>query len=1177
MKLNSYFSMLIFFCTTLVFGPATVAQTIYNMSNMTVTECKGILLDSENGSPTGAYDHNENYTFSICIPGAPQITLEFDDFCTEEPFMGMYFDYMRFYDGPDTLSPQIGGIYSGITLPPDIVATSGCLTVNFISDANVACTGWEASWEVEVPEPIPPNILPITDVECDESSLSVRFDLDVPCSAITAGAFVINGPLGVSVTNATPVACSGGMTREANIEVAPPFSVSGDYTIVFTMEETDICQEVHILTASAPFQVVNCPLFVSLELANDPICAGSCTFLTALATGGFIGTYDYSWDPPAPNARRIEICPDFPTTYSVTVTDQQGGTAEASILVNPLPAPVIEGGNQVLCQSDEPFNLMASIPGGTWSGFGISPAAAESGLYDPGLVSTVEDTVRYVDGNGCEAMVIFRVTSLDEGTDDAACPSSAPFYVSGGLPAGGEWTGPNIAADGLFTPPAIPGTFEVTYTHPNGCAGTKTIEVGDILFPPSLDTLCQSDTIFQIPITPFGGIWSGNGIIDEDLGLFDPAEAEPGENKIFYAINGCEDSLSLFIKGIDAFWDLSACPAQNPFILPGNWGPPGGVWDGPGILDASTGLYDPSISGDGNNDTLRYSFDGCVDERVVYVRTTDVDAMDNLEFCTDSEPFTLNRGSVGTLPSDGTWTGTGIVQQNDTWYFRADLAGPGVYSLVYEANTCSDSISVTVFQAAQIIPEVFCELEAPRALQTDLPGGEWSGAGIIDADTGIFDPGVAGAGTHQIFYDTPDGCTAQMEVIVDAFADAEIINLGASFCHRDTTISIQTTPPGGTVSIDGQVGSVFNPIDLGIGMHTVHYKVGIGDCLSEVTQSFQIGQALAVSLPFTMDSICYGFNIRLSAEGSGGESLNGYTYTWDQGLGFGKEQLVSPTTTTTYTVVVEDGCSDPVSASITIIVHPEIEVAYTTGPKVCRNDTTSATIISPAAEGDFSFIWNSVPPTLDNTISSQPTTYSVIVSNQITGCEVEEEISLPGFPPVTANFGVSPNGECISSLEPEINILDFSVGGVRGRWEFGDESVPERYNLGESLVHSFENPGEYTITLSLENEGGCTSEHKETVCIQPDHRIFAPNAITPNYDGLNDFFQFKGLSIEQIEWHIYNRFGQLLYAGSGMDDRWDGLYKGIRVLEGVYTYIARYRTIHDDKEQTIKGFVTVIH
>ena len=108
MKLNRFFSTVIFSLLVLAFSAKTTAQTIFNMSNQTVNECKGILLDSENGSPPGSYDHNENYTFSICIPGVPQITSVFDAFCTEEPVNGMYLDYMRFYDGPDTLSPQIG-------------------------------------------------------------------------------------------------------------------------------------------------------------------------------------------------------------------------------------------------------------------------------------------------------------------------------------------------------------------------------------------------------------------------------------------------------------------------------------------------------------------------------------------------------------------------------------------------------------------------------------------------------------------------------------------------------------------------------------------------------------------------------------------------------------------------------------------------------------------------------------------------------------------------------------------------------------------------------------------------------------------------------------------------------------------------------------------------------------
>ena len=149
-------------------------------------------------------------------------------------------------------------------------------------------------------------------------------------------------------------------------------------------------------------------------------------------------------------------------------------------------------------------------------------------------------------------------------------------------------------------------------------------------------------------------------------------------------------------------------------------GPAGGIWMGDGIVDASTGLYDPSILGDGFNDTLSYDFDGCVDERIVYIRYTTLDVNGTLQFCTDDDAFELTRETVGMVPRNGTWSGMGIGQQGDDWYFRPQVAGPGRHTLVYEANTCVDSIVVEVFQSPQIQtaqnePLSICELEGPIA------------------------------------------------------------------------------------------------------------------------------------------------------------------------------------------------------------------------------------------------------------------------------------------------------------------------------------------------------------------------------------------------------------------------------------------------------------------------------
>ena len=61
------------------------------------------------------------------------------------------------------------------------------------------------------------------------------------------------------------------------------------------------------------------------------------------------------------------------------------------------------------------------------------------------------------------------------GGQQAACPGTAPFLVSGGSPVGGYWTGPFIDSAGIFDPSTV-GSYIVTYHAPNGCFGDKKIQ-----------------------------------------------------------------------------------------------------------------------------------------------------------------------------------------------------------------------------------------------------------------------------------------------------------------------------------------------------------------------------------------------------------------------------------------------------------------------------------------------------------------------------------------------------------------------------------------------------------------------------------------------------------------------------------------------------------------------------
>ena len=206
------------------------------MTNATVSDCKGILLDSELGANAGHYDHDENYTFSSCIPDG-QVTLIFSSFCTE-----INYDSLRIFDGPDTLSPQIGPSYQGTVLPPTITSTGPCLTINFISDDNVSCTAWTAQWTTEIEEPQAPEmyIIPTT-ANCSTSTMTVNFNRPVHCDSLLTSHFSIGGPVGNTVTGVTPLNCTNDSTTSAQLNFNPGFNQSGPYTFTYTNYYIDAC------------------------------------------------------------------------------------------------------------------------------------------------------------------------------------------------------------------------------------------------------------------------------------------------------------------------------------------------------------------------------------------------------------------------------------------------------------------------------------------------------------------------------------------------------------------------------------------------------------------------------------------------------------------------------------------------------------------------------------------------------------------------------------------------------------------------------------------------------------------------------------------------------------------------------------------------------------------------
>jgi gliding motility-associated-like protein len=69
--------------------------------------------------------------------------------------------------------------------------------------------------------------------------------------------------------------------------------------------------------------------------------------------------------------------------------------------------------------------------------------------------------------------------------------------------------------------------------------------------------------------------------------------------------------------------------------------------------------------------------------------------------------------------------------------------------------------------------------------------------------------------------------------------------------------------------------------------------------------------------------------------------------------------------------------------------------------------------------------------------------------------------------------------------------------------------------------------------------------------------VHFPNAFTPNGDGLNDTFTFKGRFIQSGTIKIFSRWGELIYVTSELDQGWDGTINGQQAPVGTYIYSAQ--------------------
>lgn len=337
-------------------------------------------------------------------------------------------------------------------------------------------------------------------------------------------------------------------------------------------------------------------------------------------------------------------------------------------------------------------------------------------------------------------------------------------------------------------------------------------------------------------------------------------------------------------------------------------------------------------------------------------------------------------------------------------------------------------------------------------------------------------------------------------------------------------------------------------------------------------------------------SLCVSAPIDLVAT-SNGSSL---TYVWSTNNNF-TDTLNSPITDSIFTVtptsagyyycLVENPWCRIVDSVLVSFVPENIYVGDTTlcngfgGQITLVNYYPQDTIVSYDWSPDAEIISGDGTPTI-TVLPTSGITYYVTVTTS-SGCVYTDSSVVNvvlGGGVITAwadNDTIPIDGTTILHAEPDSSGYTYSWNIVVPPLTGATVTDPTTPNP----VFKPDGAGLYTICVDITDTNGCTGQAcvqirvTEMICGEPD--IYVPNAFTPNGDLQNDMVFVRGNNIEEMNFEIYDRWGELMFQTDDQTEGWDGTYKGMLADPAVFVYHLKGTCIGGD-EFLIKGNITLI-
>lgn len=494
----------------------------------------------------------------------------------------------------------------------------------------------------------------------------------------------------------------------------------------------------------------------------------------------------------------------------------------------------------------------------TWATPGSQPVSVTATSVQGCLSETFTDTIQ-VDAPlmAPEISCLTTTTSIQFSWPDVAGATSYSAIVISG-PSGSQTSQNTYFINGLM--PNDVATLQLTVSNNGPCPPVVVTEtciakecppIMIAIEPVAPLCLGAASPVQLVPTVTGGagtgtGFWSGPGV-NAATGLFNPGSAGVGQHQIVYTFeeDNCTYEASTIIE---VFSEPSASFSATANICvtnaatvtyAGNAGNAANFsWDfagGTAMPGTGPGPHSVTWSVPGNYPvSLVVSQDGCNSIQVVHSVQVDPELqVPNIDCITTTTSIQFNWTTIANATDYNAVviTGTNGVQTSATSYLVDGLM-PGdevTLQLTVSGNTACPPVVTTETCIAQDCPPVTIEV-APGApvcltplvgkvdLEVTVTGGgsagfgTWSGPGITDPVAGIFDPAVAGVGTHQIVYTyVENNCTFEgsTEILVgpppvtDAGQDA---TLTCKENQTEATLGGNNTSVGPNIIYDWDAG-----------------------------------------------------------------------------------------------------------------------------------------------------------------------------------------------------------------------------------------------------------------------------------------------------------------------------------------------------------------------------------